>query len=67
MYNRAALLMLREFQIWSVVPDKNARIYVYCRTGGRAALATKQLNEFGYKNAVSGHTEATNGTELEMI
>jgi rhodanese-related sulfurtransferase len=47
---------LLEFQIWSVVPDKNAKIYVYCRTGARAALATKQLNEFGYKNAVSVDT-----------
>jgi len=44
---------LLEFQIWSVVPDKNAKIYVYCKTGGRSALAAKQLNEFGYKNAVS--------------
>ena len=44
---------LLEFGIWTVVPDKNARIYVYCKTGARAALATKQLNEFGYKNAVA--------------
>jgi len=42
---------LLEFNIWTVVPDKNKTIYVYCRTGGRAALATKQLNELGYKNA----------------
>lgn len=42
---------LLEFSIWSVIPDKNAKIYVYCKTGARAALATKQLNEFGYKNA----------------
>ena len=42
-----------EFNIWSAVPDKNKKIYVYCRTGGRAALATKVLNDLGYKNAVS--------------
>lgn len=44
---------LLEFNIWAMVPDKNRKIYVYCKTGGRAALATKQLNEFGYKNAVA--------------
>ncbi|MFT5701887.1 MAG: rhodanese-related sulfurtransferase [Desulforhopalus sp.] len=44
---------LLEFSIWSVVPDKEEKIYVYCKSGARAALATKQLNDFGYKNAVS--------------
>jgi rhodanese-related sulfurtransferase len=43
---------LLEFQIWSVVPEKNAKIYVYCKTTGRSALATKTLNDLGYKNAV---------------
>jgi len=47
---------LLEFAIWTVVPDKTKKIYVYCRTGGRAALATKQLNEFGYTNAVAVST-----------
>lgn len=41
-----------EFGIWSKVPDQNAKIYVYCRSGGRAALATKTLQDLGYKNAV---------------
>lgn len=44
---------LLEFSIWSVVPAKDEKIYVYCKSGARAALATKQLNEFGYKNAVA--------------
>lgn len=44
---------LLEFSIWSVVPDINEKIYVYCKSGARAALAAKQLNEFGYKNAVA--------------
>lgn len=44
---------LLEFSIWSVVPDKEEKIYVYCKSGARAALATKQLNAFGYKNAVA--------------
>lgn len=47
---------LLEFSIWSVVPDKEEKIYVYCKSGARAALATKQLNDFGYKNAVAVDT-----------
>ncbi len=41
-----------EFGIWSKIPDQNAKIYVYCKTAGRSALATKTLNDLGYKNAV---------------
>jgi rhodanese-related sulfurtransferase len=41
-----------EFAIWSKVPDQNAKIYAYCKTAGRSALATKTLNDLGYKNAV---------------
>lgn len=44
---------LLEFSIWSVVPNIEAKIYVYCKTGGRAALSTKTLNELGYNNAVA--------------
>lgn len=47
---------LLEFSIWSVVPDQATKIYVYCKTGARAALATRQLNALGYKNAVSVDT-----------
>jgi len=43
---------LLEWRIWGAVPDQNAKIFVYCRTGGRAAFATKVLNDLGYKNAV---------------
>ena len=41
-----------EFNIWGKVSDQNAKIYVYCKTTGRSALATKTLNDLGYKNAV---------------
>ena len=41
-----------EFNIWSKVSDQNAKIYVYCKTAGRSAFATKTLNDLGYKNAV---------------
>ena len=38
---------LLEFSIWTLVPDQEETIYVYCKTGGRAALATKHLNDLG--------------------
>ena len=41
---------LLEFGIWSVAPEKDENIVVYCRTGARAALAAKQLGDLGYKN-----------------
>src|SRR4030042_3933964 len=41
-----------EFGIWGKVSDQNAKIYVYCKTAGRSTLATKALNDLGYKNAV---------------
>lgn len=33
--------------------DTNRRIYVQCRTGGRATLATASLKEIGFTNAVA--------------
>ena len=41
-----------EFNVWDKVTDKNAKIYVYCKTTGRSVFATKTLNDLGYKNAV---------------
>jgi len=41
-----------EFNIFQKITDQNAKIYVYCRTAARSALATKTLNDLGYKNAV---------------
>lgn len=69
---------LLEFIIWKLVPDENEQIIVYCRTGGRAALATKLLNELGYKNASrvatgmadwakSGYPVQTSFTDEELI
>ena len=42
---------LLEFKIGNAIPDKNANIILYCRTGARSALATQVLNEMGYVNA----------------
>ena len=41
-----------EFNVFSKIPDQNAKIYVYCKTAGRSTLATKTLGDLGYKNAV---------------
>jgi len=41
-----------EFNVFGKIPDQNAKIYVYCKTAGRSTLATKCLNDLGYKNAV---------------
>ena len=42
---------LLEFKIGRIIPDKNANIILYCRTGARSALATVVLQEMGYTNA----------------
>jgi rhodanese-related sulfurtransferase len=41
-----------EFGIWGKVKDQNSKMYVYCKTAGRSALATKTLSDLGYKNAM---------------
>jgi len=41
-----------EFNVAAKIPDQNAKIYVYCKSAGRATLATKTLNDLGFKNAV---------------
>ncbi len=41
-----------EFVVWDKIKEKDAKIYVYCLTSGRAALATKTLIDMGYKNAI---------------
>jgi rhodanese-related sulfurtransferase len=41
-----------EFKVAPAISDLNAKVYVYCATAMRSALATKTLNDLGYKNAV---------------
>jgi rhodanese-related sulfurtransferase len=41
-----------EFNVFNKIQDQNAKIIVYCKTAGRSALATKTMNDLGYKNAV---------------
>lgn len=42
-----------EFKAAMIIPDKNARIVVYCGLDLRGPLATRTLNDLGYKNAVN--------------
>ena len=41
-----------EFKVGIIIPEKNARIIVYCGLDLRGPLATKTLNDLGYKNVV---------------
>lgn len=42
---------LLEFKIAKKIPDKSAKIVMYCKKGGRGCLATCTLCKMGYKNA----------------
>ncbi len=42
-----------EFKVRMILPDRNAKIIVYCGLDLRGPLATKTLNDLGYKNAVN--------------
>ena len=49
---------LLEFRIWKLFGypaqvDMNRKIYVQCKTGGRATLATKQLQDIGFTNVIA--------------
>ena len=41
---------LIEFKIAKKIPDKNALVVVYCKSGGRSSLSTDTLVKMGYKN-----------------
>ena len=42
-----------ERQIESAVPDKSARVVLYCHTGARSALAADTLQKMGYTSVFS--------------
>ena len=44
---------LLEFQVSGKVPDKSTALLVYCKTGGRGALAGQTLQNMGYKNVTN--------------
>lgn len=41
-----------EYSIQDLVTDPDSRIVLYCRTGGRSALAVLTLQDIGYTNVV---------------
>lgn len=42
-----------EFKVTGKIPDKSTPILVYCKTGGRGALAGQTLMKMGYKNVTN--------------
>ena len=42
-----------DFKVHLIIPDKNAKIVVYCGLDLRSPLATKSMNDLGYKKAVN--------------
>ena len=49
---------LLEFKVWKQVAgfpnntDMGKKIYIYCKSGGRASLATKSLQDLGFTNVI---------------
>ena len=41
-----------EFYIQDLIKDPNSKIVLYCRSGGRSALATLTMKSMGYTNVV---------------
>ena len=41
-----------EYYIQELIKDPDSKIVLYCRTGGRSALATLTLKDMGYTNVV---------------
>lgn len=49
-------------EIAAAVPDKNAEIHLYCRSGRRAGIAKQTLEDMGYRNVTNeGGYEALKG------
>jgi rhodanese-related sulfurtransferase len=42
-----------DFKVHLIIPDKNAKVVVYCGLDLRSPLATKSMNDLGYKKAVN--------------
>jgi rhodanese-related sulfurtransferase len=58
-----------EFKAAMIIPDKNSKIVVYCGLDLRGPLATKTMNDLGYKNAVNmvGGLKAWKGAGYPVV
>ncbi|HUN55567.1 MAG TPA: rhodanese-like domain-containing protein [Smithella sp.] len=58
-----------EKSIGAVAKDKSQKIYVYCRTGMRAAVAKETLGKLGYKDVVNlgSMEDAARALNLEIV
>ncbi len=36
----------------NIIPDKNRKVLVYCRSGRRSAIAVRELEKLGYKDII---------------
>jgi phage shock protein E len=56
-------------RIHAVAPDKSMQIYLYCRSGGRAAMAKQILEEMGYNyvDNLGGISSASRKIQLQII
>lgn len=55
-----------EQEIAAVAPDKKTRIYLYCRSGRRTALAVDVLKKAGYVDLVNLRTLENAARELNL-
>lgn len=39
--------------VQALVPDKNEKIYVYCASGGRSAMAERAIRRMGYSDVTN--------------
>lgn len=44
---------LMEWKIEKKIPNKNEKIVMYCKSGGRSTLAAHAIQRMGYKNVVN--------------
>jgi phage shock protein E len=56
-------------QITAVSPNKEAHIFLYCRSGHRASVALQTLNAIGYTQVINlgGIAEASKKTQLAIL
>lgn len=51
--------------ITAVAPDKNTKIYLYCRTGRRSGIAADTLKKAGYQELINLSTLENAAKELQ--